>query len=110
VSIIDELRTEFSDSAKWPRQKAAEYRLDAERNLAAAVILDRLAKTVKDIDDPLMKEFDALGDHPDWPGMVRQVGFSLFPKDAAELLADFIATHVPGRRNFGVRDDATRHA
>ena len=95
VALIER---DFRASARWRREKAVEYPSD-KRNLEAAVLLDRLADTVKEIEPSLLAAWRELYDESDietWNEMIHQVGFYSDSKNATEFVQDFVATVTGG--------------
>jgi len=92
-----ELAEEFTFQAAWRREKATEYP-DDTRNLEAAALLDRLAKSVADCPPEVIEAagelFEDSTEAEDWSEMMRQVGFHSWPKTAEEFLREFISHHV----------------
>ncbi len=59
ADVAESLRLDFGETARWRREKAAEHPEDS-RNVEAAELLDRLAKTIKDVDPTLLDACGAL--------------------------------------------------
>jgi hypothetical protein len=96
---MDALREEFLDTARWRREKAAEYP-DDERNLAAAQTLERLAETVGQIDSELLAVFseefhdDIFDTYGLFCEMLRETGFETDYETAAEFVRSFISNSL----------------
>ena len=85
--------------AQWRRQKAVEHP-DEKRNLEAATILDRLAKSVDSVPPTTLNSFFEL--YEDYEGEelseeLRQVGFHSDPKTAEDFCRSYIASRTIGR-------------
>ena len=61
AEIAESLRLDFGETARWRREKAAEHPEDS-RNVEAAELLDRLTKTIKDVDPTLLDAYGSLWD------------------------------------------------
>jgi len=89
----------FEAKAQWRRQKAGEHPED-KRNLEAAAILDRLAKSVESVPPTTLNSFFEL--YEDYEGEelseeLRQVGFHSDPKTAEDFCRSYIASRTSGR-------------
>jgi len=89
----------FEGKAQWRRQKAGEHPED-KRNLEAATILDRLAKSVESVPPTTLNSFFEL--YEDYEGEelseeLRQVGFHSDPKTAEDFCRGYIASRTSGR-------------
>jgi hypothetical protein len=89
----------FEGKAQWRRQKAVEHP-DDRRNLEAAAILDRLAKSVDSVPPTTLNSFFEL--YEDYEGEelgeeLRQVGFHSDPKTAEDFCRSYIAGRNIGR-------------
>ena len=90
----------FEGKAEWRKQKAAEHP-DDKRNLEAATILDRLAKSVDGVPRTTLNAFFEL--YEDYEGEelseeLRQVGFHSDPKTAEDFCRSYIASRTSERR------------
>src|SRR5262249_62042046 len=86
----------FEGKAQWRRQKAVE-RPNDKRNLEAATILDRLAKSVDSVTPTTLNSFFELYD--DYEGEelseeLRQGGFHSDPKTAEDFCRSYIASRA----------------
>ena len=93
--LLRSLRLDFGETARWRREKAAEHP-DDSRNVEAAELLDRLAKTIKDVDPTLLDAYgslwdDEVHDSEQHSEMLRLVGFQFFPQTAEEFVKQYIA-------------------
>jgi len=82
------IERDFRASARWRRERAVEYPSD-KRNLEAAMLLDRLADTVREIEPALLgawRELYKESDVETWNEMIRQVGFYSDSKNATEFV------------------------
>ena len=84
AEIAESLRLDFGETARWRREKAAEHPEDS-RNIEAAKLLDRLAKTIKDVDPTLLDTYGALWDDEvqdseQHSEMLRLLAFTSSPK------------------------------
>jgi hypothetical protein len=99
AEIAESLRLDFGETARWRREKGAEHPEDS-RNVEAAELLDRLAKTIKDVDPTLLDAYGALWDDvPDseqHSEMLRLIGFQSFPQTAEEFVKQYIAVRTGG--------------
>jgi len=89
----------FEGKAEWRRQRAVEHP-DDKRNLDAATILDRLAKSVDSVPPSTLNSFFEL--YEDYEGEelseeLRQVGFHSDPKTADDFCRSYIAGRTIGR-------------
>ena len=89
----------FEGKAQWRRQKAVQHP-DDKRNLEAARILDRLAKSVDRVTPSTLNSFFEL--YEDYEGEelseeLRQVGFHSDPKTAEDFCRSYIASRTIGR-------------
>ena len=89
----------FEGKAQWRRQKAVEHPGD-KRNVEAATILDRLAKSVDRVPPTTLNSFFEL--YEDYEGdelseELRQVGFHSDPKTAEDFCRSYIASRTSGR-------------
>ena len=89
----------FEGKAQWRRQKAVEHP-DDKRNLEAATILDRLAKSVDRVPPTTLNSFFEL--YEDYEGEelneeLRQVGFRFDPKTPEDFCRSYIASRTIGR-------------
>ena len=71
------------------------------RNIEAAKLLDRLAKTIKDVDPTLLDTYGALWDDEvqdseQHSEMLRLIGFHFFPQTAEEFVKQYIADRPGG--------------
>ena len=96
---LEFLLLDFSNTAEWRRQKAAEYP-DDTRNKEAAELLGHLASTVPQVETHLLKAYLELWEdcreaelHNE---LLRTVGFHWRPKTATEFVREFIS-HATGR-------------
>lgn len=93
------LMEQFEGQAAWRRERAGVYPND-KRNLEAAVIFDRMAATAEAVPAELLTAyeelFDEFSDSEAAQQMLREVGFSRWPNDAAELIRAFIAERTGG--------------
>jgi hypothetical protein len=90
----------FEGKAEWRRQKAVEHP-DNRRNLKAATIFDRLAKSVDGVSPTTLNAFFEL--YEDYEGEelseeLRQVGFHSDPKTAEDFCRSYIASRTSERR------------
>ena len=90
----------FAGKAEWRRQKAVEHP-DDERNLEAATIFDRLARSVDGVPRTTLNAFFEL--YEDYEGdelseELRQVGFHSDPKTAEDFCRSYIASRTSERR------------
>ena len=88
----------FEGKAQWRRQKAVDH--PDKRNLEAATILDRLAKSVDRVPPTTLNSFFEL--YEDYEGEelneeLRQVGFHFDPKTAEDFCRSYIASRTIGR-------------
>jgi hypothetical protein len=97
ADIAAGLREGFEDTAEWRREKATEYRPEDQRNVGAALSLDRLAKTVDQVDPKLLAVYGEEFDDPDafqhqelLNEMLRQIGFDSDYETATDFLQAFI--------------------
>jgi hypothetical protein len=100
AEIAESLRLDFGETARWRREKAAEHPEDS-RNIEAAELLDRLAKTIKDVDPTLLDTYGALWDDEvqdseQHSEMLRLIGFHFFPQTAEEFVKQYIADRPGG--------------
>jgi hypothetical protein len=99
AEIAEDLRLDFANTAHWRREKAAEHPEDS-RNIEAAELLDRLAKTVKDIDPNFLDAYGALWDDvmdaEQHSETLRQIGIQSFPQTAEEFVKAYIANRTGG--------------
>ena len=100
AEIAGSLRLDFGETARWRREKAAEHPEDS-RNIEAAELLDRLAKTIKDVDPTLLDTYGALWDDEvqdseQHSEMLRLIGFHFFPQTAEEFVKQYIADRPGG--------------
>ena len=87
----------FEGKAQWRRLKAVEHP-DDKRNLEAATILDRLAKSVDRVPPTTLNSFFEL--YEDYEGeelSEEQVGFHSGPKTAEGFCRSYIASRTIGR-------------
>ena len=61
ADVAESLRLDFGETARWRREKAVEHPED-NSNVEAAELLDRLAKTLKDVDPTLLDAYGSLWD------------------------------------------------
>lgn len=96
-ALVEVLRLDLAGQAKWRRNRAKEYP-DDKRHLKAALIFDRLVASVTDCPDTVIlawhELFDDAADSEAWMEMLLHVGFALEPKNAEQLLRDYIADRV----------------
>ena len=90
----------FAGKAEWRRQKAVEHP-DDKRNLEAATIFDRLARSVDGVPPTTLNSFFEL--YEDYEGdelseELRQVGFHSDPKTAEDFCRSYIASRTSERR------------
>lgn len=91
------LETEFFRRAEWRRRRAEQVPQEAARNFEAARLLEKLASSLDEVPDELMKLFalhwgageDGSGNIAKLEEEVRRVGFSMSPKDATEFVKVF---------------------
>jgi len=99
MSWKPELKEAFERQAEWRREKAIEYPSD-DRNEEAAKLFDKLAESVDLIDEVTLDVYwellEELKDTEVHQEMMRTVGFSYWPDDAARFVADFIAARTGG--------------
>jgi hypothetical protein len=91
----------FEGKAEWRRRRAVEHP-DDKRNLEAATIFDRLAKSVDGLPRTTLNAFFEL--YEDYEGdelseELRQVGFHSDPMTAEDFCRSYIASRTSGRRN-----------
>jgi hypothetical protein len=91
----EQLAVDLVLAADWRRRQARQYP-DDPRNTEAAELLDKLAASTRQIDDEVIDSCASLWDGAReaelWSEMKRQVGFDRWPENAAEFVAEFIAT------------------
>lgn len=91
----EQLAIDLELTADWRRSKALQDP-DEPRNAEAAALLDNLAVSVRQIDDETIdccaSRWDGAREAELWSQMKRQVGFDRWPENAAEFVAEFIAT------------------
>ena len=90
----------FAGKAEWRRHKANEHP-DDKRNLEAATIFDRLARSVDGVPRTTLNGFFEL--YEDYEGdelseELRQVGFHSDPKTAEDFCRGYIASRTSERR------------
>jgi hypothetical protein len=94
AEVVDLLEIELSTTAEWRRARSIEYP-DDRRNVEAAEILDRLARTVKQVDPAMLAAyaalFDDLQDSERKSELLRQIGFHWWPETATEFVSRFIS-------------------
>jgi len=86
----------FEGKALWRRQKAAEQP-DDKRNLKAATILDRLAKSVDSVPPTTLNSFFELYEDNEGEELsdeLRQVGFHSDPKTADDFCRSYVASRT----------------
>src|SRR6478672_5668926 len=94
ADVAESLRLDFGETARWRREKAAEHPEDSS-NVEAAELLDRLAKTIKDVDPTLLDAYgslwdDDVQDSEQHSEMLRLIGFQSFPQTAEEFVKEYI--------------------
>lgn len=93
--MSDFLRDDFSDTARWRREKAVEYP-DDRRNFEAAELLERLANWASAVpagmltDLELYSETDGFRFSEVWSESLRAVGFRAMPDTAEEFVEDVL--------------------
>jgi len=93
------LKAELLEGARWRRAKAAEFPND-DRNLPAAEMLERVAATVDDVPDNLMRQYGEAW-HPEISAktsevqsvLMRDIGFRSATDSAAKLI-EHLLDHV----------------
>ena len=100
ADVAESLRLDFGETARWRREKAAEHAEDS-RNVEAAELLDRLAKTIKDVDPTLLDAYGSLWDDDvqdleQHSEMLRLIGFQSFPQTAEEFVREYITKRTGG--------------
>jgi hypothetical protein len=100
ADVAESLRLDFGETARWRREKAAEHPEDS-RNVEAAELLDRLAKTIKDVDPTLLDAYgslwdDDVQDSEQHSEMLRLIGFQSFPHTAEEFVKEYITKRTGG--------------
>ena len=89
----------WGDRSLAPRKSGQTPR--DSRNIEAAKLLDRLAKTIKDVDPTLLDTYGALWDDEvqdleQHSEMLRLIGFHFFPQTAEEFVKQYIADRPGG--------------
>lgn len=101
-----DLKGEFLETARWRKEKAAEYPDDG-RNELAVKLLTALAADADNVSEALEREFQSAYEqsyfarHPDdndyddegisaWGERLRNIGFGYEPKTAEEFVRDAI--------------------
>ena len=100
ADVAESLRLDFGETARWRREKALEHPED-NSNVEAAELLDRLAKTIKDVDPTLLDAYgslwdDDVQDSEQHSEMLRLIGFQSFPHTAEDFVKDYITKRTGG--------------
>lgn len=88
------MEIELSSTAEWRRAESIQYPHD-RRNVEAAEILDRLARTVKQVDPTILAAYaellNDLKDSEQKSELLREIGFHWWPQTATEFVSRFIS-------------------
>jgi hypothetical protein len=99
AEVVDLLEIELSSTAEWRRAKSIEYP-DDRRYVEAAEMLDRLARTVKQVDPATLAAyaelFDDLNDSERKSELFREIGFHWWPQTATDFVSRFISERPRG--------------
>jgi len=94
AQVVDLLEIELSSTAEWRRARSIQYP-DDRRNIEAAEILDRLARTVKQVDPAKLAAYAALLEDLQASErkseLLHEIGFHWWPQTATEFVSRFIS-------------------